>query len=109
MSMHTYALATVDISEDADLTNAVDIRGYVTFALLVPSTLNGTEIKLHVSYDNATYYPLYSASNAHVAHTITASTAQPLSSLLPPWPWMKIETTTDQADTDTEFVVVMSS
>jgi hypothetical protein len=98
--------ATVDISEDADLTNEVDIRDMALIGLLVPSTLNGTDLIFHVSHDNVTYYPLYDTSNGAVDMTVTAGQAYDLPTALAAWPWMKIETVTDQADTDTEFIVV---
>ena len=98
--------ATVDIGEDADLTDSVDIRDMAIFAILIPANFDGTEIKYHVSYDNTTFYPLYDGSNTLIADTVTASTARDLPVELAPWAWLKIETTTDQATSDTVFIVV---
>lgn len=103
----SFALATVDISEDADLSTAVDARDMAILGIIVPSTLNGTGLLFHVSHDNITYYPLYDTSNALVALTVTASSASDLPVELAPWPWFKIETVTDQAGTDTEFLIAM--
>jgi tellurite resistance-related uncharacterized protein len=100
-----YQTALVDISEDADLSTAVDIRDMAIFGLIVPSNFDGTEIKYWVSHDNVTYYALYDGSNTLIADTITASTARDLPTELAPWAWLKIETTTDQATSDTELIV----
>lgn len=103
----SFALATVDISDDADLTDAVDIRDMAIFGLIVPSNFDGSEIKYWVSHDNATYHALRDGDNAVIADTVTADSARDLPVELAPWPWFKIETTTDQATSDTIFTVVM--
>jgi hypothetical protein len=97
---------TVDISEDADLTNAIETHHYALFGLVVPANFDGTEIKFHVSADDSTYVPLRDADDAVIARTVTASMGYDLPTELAAWPYFKIETTTDQATTDTVFTVV---
>ena len=101
-----WAYLTVDISEDADLTNAFDARPGAIYGLVVPSNFDGTAILFHVSHDDVTYQPLYTSLNVAVGMTITASRSYDLPTELAAWQYWKIETVTDQATSDTIFTVV---
>lgn len=102
----TYKSLTVDISEDADLTDAFDARPGAIYGLVVPSTINGTGLLFHVSHDGTTYQQLYDTSNAAVAMTVAASRSYDLPTELAAWQYWKIETVTDQSTEDTVFIVV---
>jgi hypothetical protein len=100
----------VTIATDADLTPAIDIRGASFGGLLIPATVNGTSLVFHVSdATDGTFYQLFDADNAAVALTITSATAaaQALPAELFAFNAFKIETVTDQADTNTQFVVTL--
>jgi hypothetical protein len=100
----------VTIATDADLTPAIDITGAAFGGLLIPATVNGTSLLFHVSDEVAgTYYQLFDADNAAIALTITSATAaaQALPAELFAFNFFKIETVTDQADTNTQFIVTL--
>lgn len=100
----------VDISADADLTPAINITEASFGGLLIPATVNGTSILFHVSdTESGTYYALTDASNVAIGITCSSGTASahPLPPELFGFNWFKIETATDQADTDTQFTVVL--
>lgn len=100
----------VSIATDADLTPAIDITGAAFGGLLIPATVNGTQLLFHVSDEkDGTYYQLFDESNAAIALTITSATAaaQALPAELFAFNFFKIETVTDQSTTDTQFVVTL--
>ena len=101
-----WALLTVDIDVDDDLTDAFDARPGADFGLIVPSNFDGTAITFLVSHDNITYTALYDTSNAAVGMTVAASRNYQLPASLVSWPWWKIKTTTAQTTNDTIFTVV---
>jgi hypothetical protein len=102
----TYKPLTVDVDVDADLTDAFDARPGAIYGLVVPSDFDGTNILFHVSHDDVTYQPLYTALNVAVGMTVAASRSYDLPTELASWQYWKIETVTDQSTTDTVFIVV---
>lgn len=99
---------TVDISVDADLTNAGVCDGFSFGMLWVPSNFDGTQIKFHVCDTfGGTYLPLIDDSGSDITYTVAASKAIALPPELFGAAFYKIETVTDQSTTDTVFTVQM--
>ena len=98
---------TVDIDVDADLSDAAPCEGYSFGILYIPSTFNGTQVAFHVCpTKGGTFVPLYDGTTgALLTLTAAASTAIALPPELFGAAYFKIETVTDQADTDTVFTV----
>lgn len=99
---------TVDISVDADLTDVGVCDGFSFGMLWVPSNFDGTQIIFHVcdTFDG-TYVALIDDSGADITYTVAASKAIALPPELFGVAYFKIETVTDQTDTDTVFTVQM--
>lgn len=100
----------VSIATDDDLTPAIDIREAAFGGLLVPATVNGTELTFTVSDTLAgTYYALKDSSNTAIKLTISSATASavPLPAEVFAFNFFKIATTTAQSTTDTQFVVTL--
>jgi heme/copper-type cytochrome/quinol oxidase subunit 2 len=92
------------IATDADLSSdSVAIDGFSFGILYIPSNFDGTQIKFHVcATKGGTYLPVCSASDGtDLTYTVAASKAV----VVPPEvfgaAYLKIETVTDQATTDT--------
>jgi hypothetical protein len=98
--------ATVDISEDSDISLSVDIRDMAIFGLIIPSTFNGTEIAFQVGYDNENWSELNDSSGTPVAMTVAASRAYDLPTALASWRVFQIVCGSSQTTEDTEFIVV---
>jgi len=97
--------ALVDIDVDADLSSAVCIAGYAIGTIWIPSNFDGTQIKYHVcdTY-GGTYVVLGQVSDgADLTSTVAASKAFALPEQVFGAAYLKIETVTDQATTDTTF------
>lgn len=64
---------TIDISEDVDLSDAVDVSGVTVCGAIIPSTYNGTALSFQVSADGANYYPMYDTAGNSVSYTVSTS------------------------------------
>jgi hypothetical protein len=98
--------ATVVVATDADLTaTAVCIEAAAMGMIWIPSNFDGTKIIYHVcSTYGGTYVPLGLVTDGTTREdTVAASKAYPLPEALFGAPYFKVETVTDQADTDTVF------
>lgn len=97
----------LSFAADADLSAAVAITSYSFGGLQMPTAIEGTEIKFHVSADDGTTYrQLYDLNNVAIARTIQASRSYPLPAEIFSFTHFKIETTTDQTANRT-FVVCL--
>jgi hypothetical protein len=110
MRRHWKVRPYVDISEDADLSTAFSIAGADRGVIYIPSTFDGTKFILHVcDTADGTYLPLSITTDASVPeYTVAVSKAFALPETLFGAIWCKIETVTDQATTDTQFIVSLS-
>ena len=100
--------SVIDISEDNDLSLPIDIRQAAFGGLIVPDTVNGTEITFLVAAEeDGTYVPLTDGDNSPIALAVTSATASgpPLPPELFAHNFFKIKTTTAQTTTDTQFLV----
>jgi hypothetical protein len=94
---------TFTIATDADLSDSVCIDGFSFGMLYLPSTLDGTELKFHVcGTKGGTYLAVVDATTgSDLTYTVAASKAV----VVPPEvfgaAYLKIESVTDQATTDT--------
>jgi hypothetical protein len=98
--------ATVVVATDADLTaTAVCIEAAAMGMIWIPSNFDGTQVKYHVcSTYGGTYVVLgQTTDGADLTHTVAASKGFALPEQLFGAPYFKVETVTDQADTDTVF------
>lgn len=98
----------ITIATDDDLTPAIDIREAAFGGLIVPGTVNGTEITFLVAAtEDGTYVPLTDGNNSPIALTVTEATASgpPLPPELFAHNFFKLKTTTAQSTTDTQFIV----
>lgn len=102
--------ALIDISEDDDLSNAIDIEGKVLVGLVIPSNFDGTTVKFQVSHDNVTYQALYDDGGTEISITVAASRGVGITAAkaeaLAPWRYIKLVTGTAQTTTDTEIFLV---
>ena len=94
----TFAIAT-----DVDLSNEVCIDGYSFGILYLPSNFDGTDLIFHVSATKSgTYVPV---SDPITGTDITYKTAASKACPIPPEAfgaaWLKLESVTDQATSDT--------
>lgn len=94
---------TFDISSDADLSDAKPIDGWSFGILYIPSNFDGTELKFHVSDTvSGTFLPVVDPlTGSDLAYTVAASKACPIPPEVFGASWLKLESTTDQATTDT--------
>lgn len=99
------ASATASVGIGANLSGAVDCRGYDPVGITVPSTFDGTQINFQVSMDNSNFFPLYDSTNSIVQMTVTASRAYLLWGELYGWNYIKVNCVTAQATTSTDFVI----
>jgi hypothetical protein len=101
------ATATVDIDVDADLSTPIDCRGWLLTKIFIPSNFDGTEIKFHMATTIDGTYSVIEDAGVEVTQTVSASAWQKLDpALMAGIPFLKIETVTDQATTDTVFAFV---
>jgi hypothetical protein len=95
---------TFDISVDPDLSaEAHAIDGYSFGMLYIPSNFDGTQLKFHVcdTY-GGTYLPVVDpTTGSDLTYTAAASKACPVPPEVFGAAYLKIETVTDQATTDT--------
>jgi hypothetical protein len=103
----TPATLTVDISVDADLTSdSLCIAGAAMGMIWIPANFDGTQIIYHVcATKDGTFLPLGQISDgAALTHTVAASKAFPMPEAAFGAAYVKVETVTDQATTDTVFI-----
>jgi hypothetical protein len=88
------------------LTDAMSIEGASFGMLYVPSNFDGTDLLFHVcSTVNGTYLPLLNDAGVAIQYVTAASKAVALPPELFGAAYFKIETVTDQATSDTVFLV----
>jgi hypothetical protein len=63
----------IDVSEDNDLSNALDLRGKVLVALVMPATITSTVITFSGSTDGTTYNTITNTSGVALSCTVSAS------------------------------------
>lgn len=99
----TPASFTFDIGTDADLSDAVCIDGYSFGMLYLPSNFDGTQIIFHVSSTRGgTYVPVSDpTTGSDITYTSAASKACPIAPEVFGASWLKLESVTDQATTNT--------
>ena len=99
----TPASFTFDISEDADLSTEVCIDGYSFGILYLPSNFDGTQLIFHVcGTKGGTYLPVSDpTTGSDITYTTAASKACPIPPECFGASWLKLESVTDQATTDT--------
>jgi len=103
--------ATVTIATDADLTNVVDTEDYTMMVIEVPSNFDGTDLKFHCT-DSASGTPTEIKDESDASCTTTTAASQyagvksgTCALLVAACRFLAIETVTDQADTNTAFVI----
>lgn len=93
---------TFDISEDADLSNAVAIGAYSFGMLYIPDNFDGTDLKFHVcGTRGGTYLPVVNNDGTDLTYVVAASKAIPVPPEVFGAAFLKLESVTDQATTDT--------
>jgi hypothetical protein len=94
---------TFDISEDADLSSPVCIAGFAFGMLYIPSDFDGTQIKFHTSATrDGTYTEVIDPTDGtDITYTVAASKSCPFPPEVFGARWVKLESVTDQATTDT--------
>jgi hypothetical protein len=94
---------TFDISEDADLSDSVCIDGFSFGMLYLPSNFDGTDLKFHTCGTKGGTYQI--VVNATDGTDLTVVAAASKNVAVPPEvmgaAYMKLESVTDQATTDT--------
>lgn len=63
----------IDVSESATVSNALDLRGKVLVALVMPSALTSTAITFTGSTDGTTYSSMTNSSGSAITCTVAAS------------------------------------
>jgi hypothetical protein len=103
------ATVLIDISADDDLSSAVDLGGDTLCGLVLPSNYTTAAITFHVSTDNSTFVPLYTA-DGQVSIANTEAVASRAISLNPAdwygWRYVKIATGTAQTTDDKTITLV---
>jgi hypothetical protein len=102
---------TFDISNDADLSNAVPIAGFAFGMLYIPSNFDGTQIKFHTSdeIDGTFTEVIDPTTGSDITYTVAASKSCPVAPEVFGARWLKIESVTDQATDDTVVTATFSS
>jgi len=94
---------TFDISVDADLSSAVPIDGFSFGMLYLPSNFDGTDLKFHTAPTKDGTYQI--VVNGTDGSDLTVVTAASKNVAIPPevmgGAWLKLESVTDQATSDT--------
>lgn len=105
----TERIISATVAAGTSLSGTIDTEGARNLGLVVPTTFDGTQIRFQVSHDNVTFFPLNDVTNTRITQTVSANTAVDLVGELMVWRYIKIETVTAQATTDTVFQVVLRS
>lgn len=101
------ATATVDIVADADLSSVIDCRGWLLTKLFIPSNFDGTQIKFHMATTAGGTYTVLEEDGVEYTLTVSADAWQALDpAIMSGIPFLKIETVTDQATSNTIFTAV---
>lgn len=86
----------------------IDTDGARSLGLIVLANFDGTQIRFQVSTDNLTFYNLYDASGTRVTQTVQSGANNLFAEVLD-YQYIKVETVTVQAGTDTNFILCMRS
>lgn len=102
--------ATITIATSTTVSEAVDLSGCALVGIFVPTNFDGTQFKFQVcSTLGGTYVSLQDGDGSSSAFTVTTAASRyvPLDNLaiLAGVRFLKIETLTAQADTDTVFTL----
>jgi len=101
---------TASVAISGTTTPAIDTAGYRYFALIIPSTLDGTVISFTgCDTSGGTYQAIYDIYNNPVQMTVAASRSYDLPGELSAWRFIKIVCATTQTTTTTDFILVMRS
>jgi hypothetical protein len=109
----TTKTATVVIATDVDLSEEVDLEDYSLINIMADSAMDGTDIKFHCSgTSGGTFIPLYDDAGTICDATFaasqgTATLAGACTIALAACRFLKIETVTDQATTNTVFTLAL--
>lgn len=100
-----------DIDVDADLSNEVLIDGYSWGMLHIPANFDGTQIKFHTAPTKAGTYTEVIDPNtgSDITYTVAASKSCPMPPEVFGASYLKIESVTDQATTDTIITATFRS
>lgn len=91
-------------------TDGVDLFGIKNWGILIPSNFDGTQIQFQMSDTFAgTYVPVRNVANERVVQTVTAGAFHDVFGELQGIRFLKIETVTAQAITDTIFKIIGKS
>jgi len=105
------ATFTFDISVDADLSSAVCIAGFAYGMLYLPSNFDGTQLIFHTCATiDGTYQPVSDpTTGSDITYTTAASKNCPVAPEVFGARYLKLESVTDQATTDTVVTATFSS
>lgn len=109
LAIRHVSFGTASVANGANLSAALDCRGYDPVGIEVPATFDGTQINFQVSMDNSTYQALYDATNVIVQMTVAASRSYPLWGELAGWSYLKVNCVTAQSTTSTDFRIQLRS
>lgn len=95
------------IVSGSTLSEAIDLSGTQMTGIFVPSTFDGTIVYVQAAPEMAGTYARVVADGADVAITVTAGKPVAISNLalIAGWQYIKLETATAQATTDTVFTL----
>ena len=70
---YTIRYATIDVSDDDDLSNAVELLGFQVVAVIMPAAWTAADIRFQVNPGDGTFRDVYDAQGVQLSLPVAAS------------------------------------